>query len=319
MPAMKNFPTLIEKALINIFFTFIISMPANARLVSENQLFRSIPFSLRDSDKPMIAVTIGEKKGVVMFDNGTPDAVFLNRDALSLPESKVISTGFTASGQFIEVKEHPAPLIKISGQKLPVTKSIRSGNFGFTSNSLGNDFLGFIGKKLIDKNAFILDFKRYQLLIFKTGRDGSILISSPRNSDISISIPFTTANDALPTVKGILGGSPILIDFDTGDSGTLYVTDNEREMLINKNILVNSGNRWKLQRFSIGEVTFQSTIINIIITGSVHDHRTINKNNQLRLGSNFLSRHPSIINFANQTLTILKPRNRFLEKLPISD
>lgn len=84
---------------------------ARAGLLAEGQVLRSIPFAVRDGHKPMIAARVGAESGFMMLDNGTPDALFLNRDAAALPEGSFVARGVAASGQAIDVQSHSTPAV----------------------------------------------------------------------------------------------------------------------------------------------------------------------------------------------------------------
>lgn len=301
-----------------VALAFVIALPASAGLLGEGQAIRSIPFSLRDADKPMIEATVAGKKGVMMFDNGTPDVLFLNRAALALPKGQVVGRGFAASGQPVEVRVHPALRIEISGQPLTMPDPVRSGDFGFTATGLGNDFLGFIGTKMIEKDAFLLDYARRKLVVLKAGKDGSLPVASPHASDVAVSVRFMIWPGEQPTLAASIGALPIVTDFDTGDSGTLYVTAATREKLRTQHLLEPDGETWRLHGLTIGGVVFKPTTVRVVEAGGTQDFRTTGQADQLRLGADFLSANPCLWNFPAKTLTFLKPEAAFLNDLAIS-
>jgi len=306
------------KFFLAVALAFIITLPANAGLLGKDQTIRSIPFSLRDADKPMIEVSVAGKPGVMMFDNGTPDMLFLNRAALDLPKGQVVGRGFAASGQPIEVQVHPAPRIEVSGQPLIVPDPIRSGDFGFSAPGLGNDFLGFIGTKMIEKDAFLLDYARRKLVVLKADKDGSLPVASPHTSDVTVSVRFMIWPGEQPTLAASLGALPIITDFDTGDGGTLYVTAATREKLVNQHLLVPDGEKWHLHGLNIGGVVFKPTTVRVVEAGGTQDFRKTGQADQLRLGASFLSANPCLWNFPAKTLTFLKPDAVFLNDLAMS-
>ena len=59
-------------------------LAARSDFPSDGQNWREIPLAVADP-KPMIVARVGDMGGRIMFDNGTSKAVFLNRDAASLP------------------------------------------------------------------------------------------------------------------------------------------------------------------------------------------------------------------------------------------
>ena len=61
---------------------------------------------------------IWARAGVMMFDIGTPSAVFFNRGAVDLPDGQEVGRGHAASGQEIVVQLHPAPDLMLAGQAM---------------------------------------------------------------------------------------------------------------------------------------------------------------------------------------------------------
>lgn len=297
---------------------FAVALSANAGLLGENQAIRSIPFLLRDVDKPVIEATIAGRKGVLMFDNGTPDVLFLNRAALPLPKGQLVARGYAASGQPVEVQEHTTPRIQIAGQTLVMPDRVRSGDFSFTAPAFGDDYLGFIGTKMIEKDAFLLDYARRKLVIFKVSKDGTLPMASPQDSDVVAAVRFLIWPGEQPTIAAALGTLPIVTDFDTGDSGTLYATAATRARLTDQRLLEPDGERWRLHGLAIGGVIFNPTTVRLVEAGGPQDFRTAGQADQLRLGASFLSTHPCLWNFPAKTLTVLKPEAAFLNDLAIS-
>jgi len=320
MSAMQQaFPeTHAGKFSLAVALAFVIALPAYAELLGEDQTIRSIPFSLRAADKPMIEATVDGKKGVMMFDNGTPEMLFLNRAALALPKGQVVGRGFAASGQPVEVQVHPAPRIEISGQPLTMPDRVHSGDFGFTAPGLGHDFLGFIGTKMIENDAFLLDYARRKWVVLKVGKDGSLPVASPRASDVMVSVRFMIWPGEQPTLAASLGALPIITDFDTGDSGTLYATAATREKLRKQHLLKPDGENWRLHGLNIGGVVFKPTTVHVVEAGGAQDVRKSGQADQLRLGARFLADNPCLWNFPAKTLTFLKPDAAFLIDLAMS-
>ena len=144
---------------------------ARADLLAEGQDWREIPFDVVDQ-KPLLAARIGQTAGRMMFDTGTPEAVFLNRDAAVLPKGKVVGNGFAASGQAIEVQLHDAPEVQIGGLPFATGPAVVSGNFGFVEAMFGPDYLGFIGTPAVQDGAFVLDYQRRVLTVLHSDADG---------------------------------------------------------------------------------------------------------------------------------------------------
>lgn len=289
--------------------------PAGAGLLADGQRIRSIPFQLRDEDKPMVEATIAGTQGLLMVDNGTPDALFLNRAAVSLPAGRFVARGSAASGQAVEVQAHPTPSVRIAGQSPGLPGSVRSGDFAFTAPGLGADFLGFVGTGLLEQAAFVLDYARRRWVILRTDPGGALTVAAPQAADVVVALPFLIWPGALPTLAASVGPWPIVTDIDTGDGGTLYLTAPMRERLVAQGLLLPDGDRWRLQGLSLGGVRFDATPVQLVEAGGPQDFRSAGQPDQLRLGSRFLSAHPCLWNFPARTLTFLRPHAGFLAEL----
>jgi hypothetical protein len=300
---------------LELLLGLTITLPASADLLAPGQVIRAIPFELRDGDKPMVRATVAGRSGVMMVDNGTPDAVFLNRSALPLNDGRFVARGSAASGQAIEVRAHPAPPMQIAGQPCTPADTVRSGDFGFTASGLGDDFLGFIGTGMVEPLAFVLDHTRRHWVVMRPGADRSLPVAPPQHADIVVSVPFLIWPGEQPTIAASLGGWPVITDFDTGDGGTLYLTATTRERLAAQGLLMPEGDHWRLHGLTIGSVRFDPTPVRVVDAGSAQDVRTTGHADQLRLGAQFLAAHPCLWNFPAKTLTFLAPDAPFLRKL----
>jgi hypothetical protein len=288
---------------------------AQASLLAEGQVLRSIPYTVRDGHKPMLAARVAGQEGVVMLDNGTPDALLLNRDAAPLPPGRFVARGAAASGQTVEVHQHPAPSVAIDGLPLPLADTVRSGNFQFTVAGLGADFLGFVGTPMLAGDAFVLDPVRQRLVLLRVAPGGELAIAPPAPRDVRVTVPFFLWPGEQPTVAGALGPVPLLIDLDTGDEGTLYLTAATKQQLQRQRLLQPRGASWQVAGLRIGGVAFAPLTVRLVDAGGSDDHRKAGRADQLRLGAHFLAQQPCLWNFPARTLTFLKPQAAFLADL----
>lgn len=289
--------------------------PAQASLLAEGQVLRSIPYTVRDGDKPMLAARVAGRPGVLMLDNGTPDALLLNRDAAPLAPGQFVARGAAASGQAVEVHQHPSPSVAIGGLPVAMADTVRSGNFQFTVSGLGADFLGFMGTPMVAANAFVLDPGRQRLVLIRVKPNGELAIAPPAPQDVRVAVPFFLWPGEQPTVAGALGPVPLLIDLDTGDGGTLYLTATTKRQLQRQRLLQPRGARWEVAGLRIGGVGFAPITVRLVDAGGPDDHRRTGRADQLRLGARFLAQQPCLWNFPAQTLTFLKPGAAYLTDL----
>lgn len=280
--------------------------PGFADLLGPNTGLRELPFEVVDG-KPMIAARVGETPGRMMFDTGTPDAIFLNRDAVRLDDGTVLAEGRAASGQIIEVRQHRAPPIRLSGEDVAIGPEIRSGNFGFTAELLGDDFLGFVGRPAVAESAFVLDYDRQVLTMLSTGAAGALSMPPP-DADVLARIDFVLNGHGLPMSSARIGTHPLTVDLDTGDGGTIYLRDETRARLMAEGLLSLEGDRGRITEVELGEgAVFGDLVVRLVRAGGPEDARDAPNDDLLRLGAAFFARQATVWNYPGGTIHILRP------------
>lgn len=301
-----------RKSLIGAALALAAASQAGAGdILPEGQDWRAIPFELADL-RPMIRVRVGGREGRMMFDTGTPDPVFFNRDAAPLGEGRAGTTGSAASGQAVTTRLHAPPEIAIAGLPYDLLDEVRSGGFAFAEAGLGEDFLGFIGTPMVADHAFSLDYGRQVLTIFRAGADGSLAVPPPESSEAVARIAFSRWPGAQPTTAALLGLMPILMDLDTGDSGTIYLRPETRQALLAQGTARPGAEGLILTAVTFGGATFTDLIVREVEAGGPEDIRRSGPSDLLRLGAGFLSQHPTLWNFREATITVLTPESAFL-------
>jgi hypothetical protein len=290
----------------------VFGIPASAgEILPEGSDRRDIPFEVTDL-KPMIPVRIGGQEGRLMFDTGTPDAIFLNRDAAPLDAGVAGTTGSAASGQTITTRLHAAPEVEIAGLPWTPPDQVRSGPFGFAEVGLGEDFMGFIGRPMVEDLAYTLDYSRQLLRLLRVRDDRTLVEGAPNPDDVRAVVAFAISPGELPTTAALLGDLPILVDFDTGDSGTIYLRPESRAALEAAGTVRAKGGQLVLTTLVLGGATFAEVPVRAVEAGGPQDFRASRAPDLLRLGAEFLSRHPSLWNFPAGTITILDPGSAIL-------
>jgi hypothetical protein len=284
---------------------------AQAELLAPGQSRRDLPFEVVDQ-RPMLAARIAGTSGRMMFDTGTPEVVFLNREALALPEGKVVGKGFAASGQPIEVHLHDAPPVEIAGQAVVTGPVVASGNFGFVESAYGADYLGFIGMPAVGGGAFVLDYGRNLLTVLATDADGTLREPPPAAADVMAHLTFSLIDGEQPTTGAFIGTLPVVLDFDTGDQGTLFLRTETQTRLLADGNLVATGTGAVLTGVTFGGTTFSDLAVRLVEAGGPEDKRPWPGSDGLRLGADFLSGHPSLWNMPAGTITLLRPGSPFL-------
>lgn len=288
-----------------------LSPDARADLLPAGQDWREIPFEVVDQ-KPLLAAQVGEMRGRMMFDTGTPDAVIVNRDAVPLPDGRFLATGSAASGQVIEARLHDAPSVQIGGLPFATAPVLVSGNFEFVEGVFGADYLGFVGTPAVEGGAFMLDYARQVLTILHSDATGALAVPPPAAADVVARLTFAMMPDEMPTSGAFIGSLPLVLDFDTGDGGTLYLRAQTRARLEAENLLITTGQAGTLSAVTFGGASFEGIAVRLVEAGGPDDLRPWPGSDALRLGAGFLSQHPSLWNFPAGTITFLRADAAFL-------
>ncbi len=281
--------------------------PLWAGLLNEGQDRREIGFTVMDG-KPMLPVAVDGRAGVMMFDIGTPSPVFFNRAAVDLPDGQEVGRGHAASGQEIVVQLHPAPDLMLAGQAMALPERVQSGDFGFAEVAYGSDFLGFVGLPAVQDHAVMLDYDRAALTVIRVDEAGVMALPMPEPTDVIATLDVLLFPDELPLAVARIGEVPVLVSFDSGDSGTLYVQPGTRARMVAAGSLASGPNGlWELAGVTLGGALMPPTPVQLIEAGSAEDGRRTGQPDELRLGAAFFAGHPTLWNFPARRMLILRP------------
>ena len=77
-------------------------------------------------------------------------------------------------------------------------------------------------------------------------------------------------------------------------------------------LLMAEGDTTRLTNVTFGGARFDGLAVRLVEAGGPQDKRPWPGSDALRLGADFLSRHPSLWNFPARTITVLRPDAEFL-------
>lgn len=274
--------------------------PAFADLLPDGQDRREVPFTVVDG-KPMLEVTVAGQPGQLMLDNGTPEVVMLNRDAALLAPGQEVARGNAASGQPIIVMLHDAPELLVDGQVLALPAKVLSGDFDFVEAGFGAGFMGFLGSPAVEPHPFLVDYARKRLVIL---REGTFALTS---EDIRGEVVFSYWKGEQPTSVVQIGDRAMLVDFDTGDNGTLYLRPETQEALAQSGLLTGGPDLWELSSIRLGGTEFGPIPVSLVKAGGPMDFRRSGPSDFLRLGARFLADTPTLWDFPQNRLVFLAP------------
>ena len=280
-------------------------------LLGDSVDWREIPFAIVEA-KPLVEARVNGTPGRMMFDTGTPLTVLVNRDAVALEGGDGSRTGHVASGQSVDIRNHAPVPIEVGGVQIASGPVLISGDFGFTEVAFGEDFLGFVGTPAVEEGAFLLDYSRKVLTVLRTDADGALAVRPPSAGEVVARFSFVREEGEQPTTGAFIGSLALVLDFDTGDSGTLHLRPETRASLEAEGALVVEGDEAVLRALRFGGAVFENVTVELVEAGGAEDGRTLSGSNSLRLGAGFLSEHPSLWNYPARTITILKPDAAFL-------
>jgi hypothetical protein len=262
------------------------ALPGAAQsLLAPDEAAREIAIEF-SGGRVFLPAVVASSPGVMMFDTGTADAIFLNRDAVALPEGQVLGRGLTASGQWIEVRGHPAPPIVLAGRAAGL-QTVRSGNFGFVQDQLRPDFLGFAGAGLLEGVAFQPDLDAGVLRLWRSDALPKALRSA------HVWQPMGRVPGGLPRLEGRIGGAAIAVELDSGDGGTLYLTEARAAALRAAGRLIEGAEGAVLRDFTVAGQPLTGFALRLVMAGGPEDHRETDTDmgagDAVRLGAGFIA------------------------------
>jgi hypothetical protein len=286
--------------------------PDIAQLLPDGQVRREIPFAIVDG-KPMLEVTVNGQSGQMMLDNGTPETVMLNREAAELAPGQEVGRGNAASGQPIIVMLHDAPVLLVDGEAVALPAKVVSGDFGFVEAGFGPGFMGFLGSPAVEAQPFLLDYVRKRLVVLKAGT----FALTPK--DVRGEVVFSYWKGEQPTSAVQIGDQAILVDFDTGDNGTIYLRPETQEALAKAGVLSGGPDLWSLTSIRLGGTDFGPITVTLVEAGGPMDFRRSGPADFLRLGARFLADTPTLWDFPQNRLTFLAPEAALLANPGLPD
>ena len=171
-------------------------------------------------------------------------------------------------------------------------------------------FLGTVGHGFNRNYLFVIDYDTQIIDFYSLNQDDETLADNLPPEQVVVILKFepTDAEGNMPAVEFTIGNIPILGVFDTGDHGTLTLTETLKTQLDQAGYLVTDD-----QDFLYGtyEPYLQGTLKKLQYGDQplvdLHNLRLeIGDENQLVLGYQFLKNYVTAWNYQDQTITLLK-------------
>ena len=274
----------------------------------------TLPFYLLNGHI-LIDGAVNGMPGKFMFDTGTEFAFFLNNHYLPLTKDQFIAKGHTGSGQEIVLYRQTEPIARldVAGQvHFENVRGVIHTDWGFLEAAYGiRGFLGSIGHGFNQNYIFVIDYD-LQTIAFHPLTEGKDVVDSaidPARVVATMAFTPTGVDGKMPEVEVRVGDETITAFFDTGNPGTLELTESMKNILEQrKNLTLTASN----YAYGAYETRVRATLTGLSYgQQSLYDVRNltfhIGTQNRVGLGYQFLKNYVSVWDFKHRTLTLLKP------------
>lgn len=272
----------------------------------------TLPFQLIDGHI-LIDGAVSGRRGKFMFDTGTEFPFFLNGHLLPLSPDHLVARGQTGSGEELVLYRQDAPVshIEVAGQvRFENLRGLLHADWGFLEKAYTPDFLGTIGHGFNRNYLFVIDYDARTIAFHALDQDEAVLAAVTDRARVIATLHFRSVGveGKMPEVDLQIGGASITGVFDTGNPGTLDLTEATKNALEAQGNLVlvtepatpgidESPMRGSLRGLSHGALGLHD----------VHDLIVrIGANDRLGLGYQFLRNYVTAWNYRSRTLTLLK-------------
>ncbi|MCX7097878.1 MAG: hypothetical protein NTV43_08250 [Methylococcales bacterium] len=265
----------------------------------------SLPFHLVDGFL-LIEGNVNGKNGRFMFDTGTPFAFFLNNHYLPLAKDSYIGQGFAGSGQQLTLYSQSKPVTLGLGGQLQIINlaAVPHADFGFIEEGISENYLGFIGHGYNKDHLFVLNYDKQTIEFYPLVSEQTTWYKDK----IITTLNFTSKGDGkMPEVEFLIGGQPIIAVFDTGNQGTINLTEATKAKLENEGYLaVSHDDQWygaykPYLSCSVKKIRYKNRILADINNLELK----IGPENKMVMGYQFLKNYVSAWNYQNKTITLL--------------
>lgn len=246
-------------------------------------------------------------RGKFMFDTGTEFPFFLNNHYLPLAKDSRIGEGHAASGQPMVLYRQRAPVAIEIGRdvRLDAVPGVIHTDWQFLEAAYTPAFLGSIGHGFNRDYVFVIDYDAQTITFHPYGRDDRVI--DPAR--VVATLPFTPTgvDGKMPEVDIRIGEETITARFDTGNLGTLELTEAMQARLESQGRLHISASPYTYGAYEARRV---ASLNGLSHHGqALHDVRGLSfataAHNRVGLGYTFLRQYVTVWDYRARTLTLL--------------
>jgi hypothetical protein len=249
-----------------------------------------------------------------MFDTGSGTSLDLNDETIPLKNGTIVGRSFVGSGQSFDTKLYDT-VQQITFDHSLVFKNagpVNGHEFNFMK-SITSDITGLVGYKFFEHYLFKLDYKNGKIDFYKNTPVRQKSHDFLKGETVLGMINFNSRKLINhPVVPMIVDTDTLAVTFDTGQLGSLYLTDRAKKNWVDKGRLViaNQGDVMvKLNSFELpaGIKITPGDILLFPTRNALAANREIgiSEPNTLTLGYGFLSRYKTVWDFDNRLLYLL--------------
>lgn len=263
----------------------------------------------------LIDGAVNGRRGKFLFDTGTEFPFFLNNHYLPLAKDQFIAKGHAGSGQEMVLYRQAKPIadIDLAGQvHFTNAGGVLHTNWKFLEEGYGIPaFLGSIGHGFNQNYLFVIDYDVQTITFHSLAQDEKALAGAFDPARVVMTVPFTAAgvDGKMPEIEVSVGGQTITASFDTGNAGSLELTERMKSTLQQQGNLTLTASE-----YAYGT---RAPHVRGALTGASYGTQALPKmyplnfttgsHNRLGLGYHFLKNYISVWDFKHRTITLLKP------------
>ena len=262
----------------------------------------------------MIDGAVNGRCGKFMFDTGTGFPFLLNNHYLGLAKDQFIARGSAGSGQEIVLHRQTAPIDSIElGQPIRLEKpaGLLHANWDFLEQAYTPHFLGSIGHGFNRHYLFVIDYGQQTIDFHRLDQPLDALAKVIDPARLVTLFDFTPVGTEgnLPEVELRVGDEPMTAYFDTGNPGSLELSESMKDRLVQRGDLILTRSEYTFGQYA---PRFFARLKRLNHGGqALHDADnlsfTIGPKNRIGLGYHFLKHYVSAWDYPQKTLLLLQP------------
>jgi hypothetical protein len=262
----------------------------------------------------LIDGAVNGQRGKFMFDTGTEFPFFLNNHYLRLAKDQRVAEGRAGSGQRMVLYRQARPIgsIEIAGQvRFAQVPGVLHTNWNFLAEGYGMPaFLGSIGHGFNRNYIFTIDYDQQIISFHALDQDERAPARALDPARVLMTIAFTPTgvDGKLPEIEVRVGDQTLTAHFDTGNPGSLELTESMKTTLQQQGVLTLSasdfdhGARAPRTIGMLSQASYAGQALPTLYPLTV----TIGSRNRIGLGYHFLKHYVSVWDDKRRTITLLR-------------